>query len=169
MSRNLSVAQILADLETQIAYFEAQAPFHARQEAFHRAERERCEGELEKLRERYEAFKAASAAVGEVVQRGRGPGSPTQAVEKDDGTPTSTRNLIAWVVSAKAPEDSFGPRAVAQEVNARFSKRLRQPVNVRAVSVALSRLAGEGMLKVVREGKAHHEALYARKEQARKT
>jgi hypothetical protein len=162
MSRNLSVAQILADLESQIAHFEAQTPFHARQEAFHKAERERCEGELAKLRERYEAFKAASAAAGEVVQR-KGPGSPAQAVQKDDGPPTSTRNLIAWVVAAKAPGDSFGPTAVMQEVNARFAKRLRQPVNVRSVSVALSRLAAEGALKVVRKGKAHHEALYSKR------
>ena len=163
MSRNLSVAQILADLETQIAYFEAQVPFHSRQEAVHRGERERCESELANLRERYEAFKTASAAAGEVVQRGRGPGGRAPEVEKDDGRPTSTKNLIARVVSAKTQEDIFGATAVAQEVNQRFAKRLHQPVNVRSVSVTLSRLASEGVLKIVREGKAHHEALYSRR------
>lgn len=162
MSKNLSVAQILADLETQIAHFEAQGPFHARQEAFHRAEKERCESELAKLRERYEAFKAASAAAGEVVQRGKGPGSPALGVEKDDGRPTSTTNLIAWVISAKADGDRFGATAVAQEINTRFAKRLRQPVNVRSVSVALSRMASQGLVKIIREGKAHHETLYSR-------
>lgn len=163
MSKNLSVAQILADLETQISYFEAQVPFHARQEAVHRAERERCEGELVNLRERYEAFKTASAAAGEVVQRGKGPGGRAPEVEKDDGRPTSTKNLVARVVSAKAEEDVFGAAAVAQEVNHRFARRLRQPLNVRSVSVTLSRLAAEGVLKIVREGKAHHEALYSRR------
>jgi hypothetical protein len=163
MSRNRSAAEVLAGLEAQISHFEAQIPFHARQEAFHRAERERCESELAGLQERYEAFKAASAAAGEVVQRVKGPGSPPQAVEKDGGSPASTRNLIARVVATKASGDSFGPTAMAREVNARFSKRLRQPVNVRSVSVAMSRLAAEGILKIVREGKAYHEALYSKR------
>jgi hypothetical protein len=162
MSKNLSVAQILADLETQISYFEAQVPFHTRQEAVHRAERERCESELATLRERYEAFKAASTAAGEVVQRSR-PGTPPREIEKADGRPTSTKNLIHRVVAAKAEGDTFGATAIAHEVNQRFSKRLRQPVNVRSVSVALSRLAAERVLKVVREGKAHQEALYSRR------
>jgi hypothetical protein len=163
MSKNLSVAEILAGLEAQISYFETQVPFHARQEAVHRGERERCEAELATLRERYEAFKTASAAAGEVVNRGRKTDGPRLKVEKDDGRPTSTRNLIHGVVSAKAEGDTFGAAAVAQEVNQRFAKRLRQPVNVRSVSVTLSRLASEGILKVVREGKAHHEALYSRR------
>ena len=163
MSKNLSVAQILADLEAQIAHFEAQGPFHARQEAFHRAEKERCESELAKLRERYEAFKSASAAAGEVVLRSKGPGGPSREVEKDDGRPTTTTNLIAWVISAKADGDSFGATAMTQEINTRFAKRLRKPVNVRSVSVALSRMASQGLLKTVREGKAHHEALYSRR------
>lgn len=162
MSKNLSVAQILADLEAQISYFDAQVPFHARQEAVHRAERERCESELAKLRERYDAFKSASAAAGEVVYRGRKAGGPRLEVEKDDGRPTTTRNLVHWVVSAKDGGDTFGAAAVAAEVNQRFAKRLRQPVNARSVSVTLSRLAAEGVLKVVREGKAHREALYSR-------
>jgi hypothetical protein len=169
MSKNLSVAQILADLEAQIAHLEAQAPFHARQEAFHRAEKQRCETEIEQLRERYEAFKSASAAAGEVVLRSKGPGHPAREVEKDDGRPTSTKNLIAWVISAKADGDSFGATAVTQEVNARFAKRLRQPVNVRSVSVALSRMASAGALKIVREGKAHHEALYAKSTRAKRS
>lgn len=163
MSRNLSVAQILADLEAQISYFEAQVPFHARQEGVHRAQRERCEAELATLRERYEAFKTASAAAGEVVHRGRKSGGPRLEVEKDDGRPTTTRNLVYWVVSAKDDGDTFGATGVTQEVNQRFAKRLRQPVNVRSVSVTLSRLASDGTLKVVREGKAHHEALYSRR------
>jgi hypothetical protein len=163
MSRNRSAAEVLAGLEAQISHFEAQIPFHARQEEFHRAERERCEGDLAGLRERYEAFKAASAAAGEVVQRTKDSGRRAPVVEKDDGPPTSTRDLIALVAATKAPGDSFGPTAMAQEVNARFSKRLRQPVNVRSVSVAMSRLAAEKVLKIVREGKAHHEALYSRR------
>ena len=161
MSKNLSVAQILADLETQIAHFEAQGPFHARQEAFHRAEKERCESELEKLRERYEAFKSASAAAGEVVQR-KTVSSPPREEEEDDGRPTSTRTLISWVMATRADGDTFGATAVTQEINARFAKRLRQPANVRSISVALSRMAAEGLVKVVSEGRAHHEALYTR-------
>jgi hypothetical protein len=161
MSGNLSVAQILADLEAQIAHFEAQGPFHARQEAFHRAEKERCENEVATLRDRYEAFRKASAEAREVVQR-KGTGGPPPIDEKDDGGPASTTTLISWVIASKPDGESFGATALAQEINQHYSKRLRQPINLRSVSVALSRMAKQGQVKLVREGKAHHEALYAR-------
>jgi hypothetical protein len=164
MGTKSSVAQILAGLEAQIAHFEAQGPFHARQEAFHRAERERCESELGKLRERYKAFKKASAAAGEVV-KGKAAASPARAAgaAEEDTSPMPATTLISWVVAGKAEGDSFGATAVAGEVNTRFANRLRRPLNVRSVSVALSRMAAEGLVKVVREGRAHHEALYARR------
>jgi hypothetical protein len=167
MSGNLSVAQILADLETQIAHFEAQGPFHARQEAFHRAEKERCENEVATLRERYEAFKKASAEAREVVQR-KGTGGPPPLDEEDDGRSASMPTLISWVVAAKADGDSFGATALTQEINQHYSNRLRQPINLRSVSVALSRMAKRGQVKVVREGKAHHEALYTQGSKAKR-
>ncbi|MES1241392.1 MAG: hypothetical protein ABUT39_07220 [Acidobacteriota bacterium] len=163
MSRNLSVAQILARLEAQISFFEGQVPFHARQEVFHRTERERCESELATLRERYEALKAAPVATDEPVERVRRSGSPMPEVGNDDGGTAPLKHLVYWVALARAQGDTFGATAVAQEVNKRFSRRLRQPVNVRSVSVMLSRLASEGALKLVSKGKARHEALYSRR------
>lgn len=162
-SRNLSVAQILSDLETQIAHFEDQAASHGRQEAFHRAEQTRCEEEAARLRERYEAFKAASEAAGEVVQRPM----PAALHEKtpeaaDDGSTKSTATLISWVVEWMPMGESFGPTAVTEQIGARCAKWLRRPVNVRSVSVGLSRMAAEGRIKLVRGGRAHHEALYER-------
>ncbi len=164
MGTKFSVAQILAGLEAQIAHFEAQGPFHARQEAFHRAERERCESELGKLRERYEAFKKASASAGEVV-KGKAAASPARktGAAKDAGSPVPTTTLISWVVAGRTAGSSFGATDVVREISARFANRLRQPVNIRSVSVALGRMAAEGLVKVVREGRAHHEALYARR------
>ncbi|HEX3127255.1 MAG TPA: hypothetical protein VH394_07980 [Thermoanaerobaculia bacterium] len=163
MSKNPSVTQILAGLETQISYFEGQVPFHARQEAFHRAERERCESELAALRERYEALKAAPVALDEPVQQVRKPSAPVPKAEKDGGSTAPLKHLVYWAALAKAEGDTFGATAVAQEVNKRYAKRLRQPVNVRSVSIMLSRLASEGVLQLVSKGKARHEALYSRR------
>ena len=60
------------------------------------------------------------------------------------------------------PEDVFGPADVAREVNARYGARLKQPVDGRAASVTLRRLAATGEIHLVRKGTAHHEAQYSR-------
>ena len=53
-------------------------------------------------------------------------------------------------------------RLVTQEVNRRFRKMLRRAADIRAVSVILRRMSAVRRLRLVREGKANHEALYAR-------
>jgi len=161
MNPNLSVAQLMANLEAQIAHFESQEALHARQAAFHREQQQLNAAELTKARERYEAFKVAAAATGEMAHHAAIADAARQA-EEDARLPITTiSGLIARVLDAKPAGETFGPTAVAQELNARFGKRLRRSLDSRAVSVTLRRLEAEGRIHLVQEGRAFHEARYA--------
>ena len=63
MSSELSVAQILANLEKQVAFYKEKEAYHAEQEAFHREQRAVNAAELEAVSKHYEAFKARPAEV----------------------------------------------------------------------------------------------------------
>ncbi|MFY9821748.1 MAG: DUF3253 domain-containing protein [Thermoanaerobaculia bacterium] len=161
MNPNLSVAQLMANLEAQIAHFESQEALHAQQAAFHREQQQLNASELAKARERYEAFKAAATAIGETAHHAAIADASRQA-EEDARLPITTiSGLIARVVEAKPAGETFGPTTVAQEINARFGKRLRRPLDGRAVSVTLRRLEADGRIHLVQKGRAFHEALYA--------
>ena len=157
MSSDLSIAQVLTDLEAQVRQLEDQEAFHAQQEVFHREQRALRSGELALIRERYETFKTAAAAAGEVVRRLKVEGA-------DEAAPPATiSKMIGRVLDAKPAGERLTPSSIAQEVNQTFAKRLRRPISSRTASVALRRLAGLGRLELVREGKAFHEALYAKR------
>ncbi|MEA2602196.1 MAG: hypothetical protein QOF89_3188 [Acidobacteriota bacterium] len=162
MNPDLSTAQIMANLEAQIAHFESQEAFHAQQAAFHREQQQLNAAELAKTREHYEAFKVAAAAVREGVHRATTHDAARQSEEDASLRITTISKLIVRVVDAKPTGETFGPTAVAQELNARFGKRLRRPLDGRAVSVTLRRLEADGQIHRVQEGRAFHEALYAR-------
>jgi hypothetical protein len=157
MSLNLSIAQVLTDLESQIGQLEGQEAFHAEQEVFHREQRALRAGELAMIRERYEAFKAAATAAGEVVRRLKVEGA-------DEAAPPATiSKMIGRMIDAKLAGETFTPSDMAREVNETFAKRLRRPVSGRTASTALRRLADLGRLQLVRKGKAFHEAVYAKR------
>jgi hypothetical protein len=151
---DLSIAQILTDLEAQIHQLQGQEVFHGQQEDFHREQRALRAEELRKIQERYEAFRAAAAAAGEVVRRVKVEGA-------DESAPTISK-MIGRVIEAKVKGERFTPSAVMEEVNETFAKRLRRPISSRTASVTLRRMASLGNLEVVREGKAFHEAIYAK-------
>jgi hypothetical protein len=153
---DLSIAQILTDLEAQIHQLEGQEVFHGQQEGFHREQRALRAEELRKIQERYEAFRAAAAAAGEVVRRVKVEGADESA------PPATISKMIGRVIEAKVKGERFTPSAVTEEVNQTFAKRLRRPVSSRTASVTLRRMASLGDLEVVREGKAFHEAIYAK-------
>jgi hypothetical protein len=156
MSSDLSIAQVLKDLEAQVRQLEGQEAFHAQQEVFHREQRALRAGELESIRQRYEAFRTAATAAGEVVRRLKVEGA-------DDSAPPATiSKMIGRVIAGKVDGERFTPSAMAGEVNETFKKRLRRPVTGRTASVALRRLAGLGSVHLVREGKPFHEAIYAK-------
>ena len=52
---------------------------------------------------------------------------------------------------------------MAAEANRRFADHISSPIDVRTASDVLRRLLAEGEIRLVREGKPFHEALYARR------
>jgi hypothetical protein len=113
--------------------------------------------------ERFQAFDAAAAAAGELVERPRAataPPAPSPDVPAWKRRPVG--HLVSRVVESQRPEETFGPSQMAQEVNRIYGAKLRKPVDGRVVSVTLRRLAATGRLHLIREGTAHREALYSK-------
>ena len=160
MNPNLSIAQVLADLAAQIGSHEERETFHTGQEAFHRSQRELHQGELARLRQRYEGFKTAAQAAGEEVRQGV---SFLPAQDDAEANRRSTLSkLVARLIEQKGEAEQFGPTVLAQEINDRHAKRLRKPARARSISVALRRLLADGRVRLVEEGRAFHEAVYTR-------
>jgi hypothetical protein len=160
MNPSLSIAQVLADLQTQIAIHEERESFHTGHETFHRSQRELHESELARLRQRFEDFKAAAQAAGEEVGRGAALRPATEDSEENQRSTLS--KLVARLIQQKGATEQFGPTVLAQEINDRYAKRLRNPARARSVSVALRRLLADGDVHLVEEGRAFHEAVYRR-------
>ena len=165
MGSNLSVDQMLGQLETKIAHHRERQAFHAQQEAFHRDQAALHAAELAMSVERFEAFSAAATAAGELLDRSR-PGSPKQAARDDNedlgkGRPLS--RMIARVLEDKRPDEVFGPAAVTAEINKRWGAKLRRRPDPRTVAATLRRWAVAGRIHRTREGRAHYESLYVKK------
>ena len=167
MSSMLSVAEVLAHLESRAALHREREAFHAEQEEHHRQERARHAGELEKVLYNLEAFRAASASAVELVQQPQAPTS--EPAEPQVRSPASGRLMVSRFVRAAVESrpdgEPFGATAIAAEVSRRFGDRLRRPVDTRAVSDVLRRMSNSRQIHLVRPGKAFSEALYAKGDQ----
>lgn len=166
MSRNQSVAEWIADLEAQIEHYRKEEALHAEREAFHREQRGLAAQALAKVLERYEAFKGAVDAAGELVERS--PARKPEPVRQEDEDLGPGRlmlsRLVARVVEERPPGEAFGATAIAREVERRFGKKLKDRVDVRSVGVNLRRLYLAGKIRQVRKGTAFHESLYTRRQ-----
>lgn len=160
MTSKLSVEQVLVSLEKRLEHHQEQEALHARQEAHHREQRETHAAEVEKVRQSLEAFRGiAPIAVGLARPLAQRPAA-VEEVLPPPGRLMASRLVRMTVQSLAEP---FGPTSVTQEVNRRFAGSLRKPIDVRMVSNVLRRLLAEGAIKLAREGKAFHEALYNRR------
>lgn len=173
MGAELSVRELLSELEKREAFHRDKEAFHAEQEAFHeqqqghhREQRAVHAAELEKVRQNLATFRVAAASVVELV----GPVEPPAPLSAQPKLPPPGKKFVSGLVSLviNSPElgEPFGPKAMAAEVNRRFKAHLREPVGPRTASDILRRLAREGRLQLVREGKANQEALYRRRRKA---
>jgi hypothetical protein len=162
MSKALSVAQMLDHLEARIAHLRERRAFHAEQEAHHREQLALHDAELQKVLERFEAFKTAAEAAAEVAL----PPSPAVAPAEEPipsfGSRPRVSSLVARVVDSQPAGEPFGARSIAEEVNRRYQEVLKKPVRSGTVSVALRRLLAARRLQQIRPGRALHEALYSR-------
>jgi hypothetical protein len=94
------------------------------------------------------------------------PPPPVKEEAEDDrefiGKRILASRLVARVVDRMADGATFGAAQVAKETNRRYRDKLRKPIDARAVSITLRRMLGAGRLRLVRKGKANHEALYTK-------
>lgn len=159
MSTSLSVAQILENLEKKLAFHRDQETLHTQQEAFHREQRVVHGAEIEKVAQHLEAFKAVALPAAELATPLAPPPLPE---ELDLGVKPLISRLVTRVVASRPAGETFGSSHVAAAVNQRYASKLRRPVSPRTVSVTLRRLRDTSQIHEVQEGKAHHEAIYAK-------
>jgi len=159
---DLSLGQLVAGLEQQIASLREREAHHARHEAHHREQRTATVAELARLTGYLETLRNSAAVLD---------GIPAPPVSSDHELPAdkkATINLAAGkVISGFPPDRPFGPREVAAEINRRFSERLGGPVSVRQVSVSLRWMARTRRIYRIARGKPHHGAQYVREKPPR--
>jgi hypothetical protein len=175
VSAKLSLEEILARLEAQMAlhqereaYHAGQATYHQEQEVLHREQRALHAAKLETITLHYEAFKATAGPVAEIAGRAAAapPEPPPQTEPREEEAPqgpeSSRSRLVARWVEGLAAGEVFGPSRAAAEVNRRFGRHLSRPADARLASSVLRHLRAQGVLRVVKKGSAHQEALYAK-------
>lgn len=174
MSSKRSVAEILASLESREVFHEEREVFHAGQEVHHRDQRAVHAAELAKVRLRLAAFREAAASAVEIVDQppmGDQPPEETGAAAAATVSPEAMSKLsgrlipsriVRSVIASLPADEPFGPTLVASETNRRHAGTLRRPLDTRTISDILRRMRDEGLLHLVQEGKAFHEALYAK-------
>jgi hypothetical protein len=166
MDTRLSLESILSSLEAQIAHHREQEALHAEREAFHQNRKGEHAAELEQLVGSFETFKSSAESAVELASRLplTPPVPPAAPLPADDLPPVSLsiNKLVARVVEDRALDETFGPREIAEEVNRRFARRLKKPLDMRQVSVSLRWLVSDGQIFKLAKGRPHHESRYAR-------
>jgi hypothetical protein len=165
MSSKLSVEEVMSNLEQRAAFHREQEAFHAALEVHHREQRAVHAADLEKVLQSLEAFRTVAASAVDLAVPLAPKAKPVvvdEAVLPPPGRLMVSR-LIRLVVASPDLAEPFGATAVAAEAHRRFRNHMREPVGPRTTSDVLRRLHAEGEIKLVREGKAFHEALYARR------
>lgn len=164
MGSNVSIAAALAQMEAKIAHHKAQHEHHAAQEAHHAEQKALHEAEHRNAVERYEAFKAASAAIGEMlVDVKPAPAPPQPSEDFDIGDWRWLSRLMNRLIEGKAPDEVFGASSLIQEIQKRWGAKLRRRIYPRSVSSTLRRWAANGRIHLVRDGGPYAESLYTRR------
>lgn len=165
MTLNLSIPQVLAQLEARVAHHQKQQALHAEQEAAHRDKAAFHQAHLEAAQAHLEAFRAAAVAAGELLQSDRSV-APPPAWPADDievNRKRALNRMMARVIEDLDPETTFGATSLTQAIQARWGAKLRRQPDPRSVATTLRRWAAAGEIVQVREGRAHHEGLYRKK------
>jgi hypothetical protein len=162
MGSNLSVSQMIAQLETKIALHREKQSFHAEREALHREQTALHTSEIEAAFAHLEAFRAAAVAIGEILERDKSSAPPPAEPElpADHGRKRTLSRMIARVLEGRAPDEVFGARSVTREIQERWGAKLRRRPDPRSVAATLRRWALAGRIHQVREGRAYYESLY---------
>ena len=161
MKSKLDVPDLLGRLEAQIALHREREAFHAEQETRHRQEREGHAAELEKLAQSYEALRSTATTAANLTASPV-PVPPPPRAGAPKGTKVPLSKAIRAVIQTLGPQEPFGVNKVMHEISRHHADRLRRPAYPRLVSLTLRRLADQGAIHLVREGRPHHEALFVR-------
>jgi hypothetical protein len=162
MKLQISVTQMLAELEAQVAYHQKQEAYHAGQEVHHREERARHAADLETAQARLESFRAAAESAGELVSQRREEAAKAEAQKPavpDTGKSQTLSRIIRTVIAAKPAQEVFGATSILRDLQAR--KGLGE-IDIRTVGATLRRLQANREIHLVQEGRAYHEAQYSR-------
>ncbi len=163
MKSNRTVSEIVASLESQLAFYREKEELHAKHEAFHREQRTLYGAEREKIERNLEAFGTAATSALDLAEKTLA--RPSAGEEDADlGSASNPRlgKMVELILAEKSQDERFGPLGLAEEVNRRFGNRLRRSVDARQISVVLRRLDRLGRIHLVRKGRPHWEALYSR-------
>lgn len=170
MGSNLSIAAALSHMEAKIAHHKAQHEHHAAQEAHHAAQlalhgeqKALHEAEHRKATEIYESFKAASSALGEMLVDGMPAAPPQLSKDIDAGNWRWLSKLMTRLIETKAPDEVFGASTLIREIRQHWGAKLRRSIDPRSVSATLRRWAATGKIRLVRDGRSHHESLYTKR------
>lgn len=157
----LSVPEIIASLEKQLALHREKEGAHAEREAFHREQRETHAAEIEALTRRLDEFRAASSAAMDLALRTPSP-APVDRVEEDYGPASRPKvvKMVRRILTDLGPNRGVGASWIAFEINRRFGDRLRKEVSMSQVSTILRRLREKGEIRLQKGGRPHHEARY---------
>jgi hypothetical protein len=162
MISTLTVEDVMARLERQVAYHREQAGFHGGQEAHHRDQREQHTRQAEAFAQHLQAFRAAAVPAVEDLTVAPAPVSLPALDALDAGPRPRVQRLVWEVIQGFAPGEPFGVSKVLDEIGRRYGAILDVPPDPGHVSVALRRLARDGWILRVRRGRPRHEALYVR-------
>lgn len=164
MSTQVSLPEMLADLERRFAFHREQEETHAQQETLHRDERARHAAAAEAAAQQLAALQAAASGAEAFLREAAPLPVPLVQPEPKPETeaPSLVSRMIALVIKEWPADRSFGARAVTAEVNRRFAEDLRRPVSVATVGRTLLRFGRSGKIRAVREGVSHRESLYKR-------
>jgi len=168
VSSELSVAQVLAKLEAQMAYHQERETHHAEREFFHQERRAHHAAEHETVAHHYDAFKATAGAAAEIAVRSTvlapPPPEPPSPEPEDEEPPEilQSSRLVARAVAQWPVGEPFTGTQVAAEVNRLYPRELRQPVPPRLAATALRRLCTKGRIRLVQVGVPYYEAVYSR-------
>ena len=166
MKKQLSVEQILAALEAEVAVHQERSAYHAQHEAFHCEKRTQHDSALEAATRRLEELRAASAAalelIGHRIPAAPSAGPPDEGMEIGPASRPHLTAILKTVVADLRENQHFGPGWLAGEINRRFGDRLRKHVTARQMSDVCRRLARIGRLRQVRQGKGRFEARFVR-------
>jgi hypothetical protein len=155
-----SLDDLLADLETKVAFHRRQEGLCAEQEAIFRERRSFHSAELARISQCYESLRTAAATAEEIAAQTL----PAELPGEDLGSPSRPKltRMVTRVLEDRAGSARFGASEVAAEVNRRYAAHLRRPVEDEQVAIVLKRMADAGSLQKLRKGRPYHQALYSR-------